>query len=810
MNLTTLNSVVAWVAALTATALAEAADGPPAATIEFNRDIRPILADNCLSCHGPDQGQRKAALRLDREESALARLESGGFAIVRGDVENSLLVQRIEAKHLDMRMPPAEARKVLSPDQIAMLKQWVAQGAPWQQHWAWIAPKRPELPPIAHLSWPRTPIDRFILARLEREGLTPAPEADKPTLIRRASFDLTGLPPSLAQINDFLADQSEQAYEDLVDRLLASPHFGERMALHWLDLARYADTHGYHVDSGREMWPWRDWVIKAFNQNMPFDRFTIEQLAGDLLPGGNQSQTIATGFNRNTMVNYEGGIEDEEFRVEYVVDRVDTTSTVWLGLTMTCARCHDHKYDPLTMRDYYRLFAFFNNTTDKGSDGAKGNALPIVKVATAEQLKRLTDLTARIDALRSRLDGPSAEVDAAQHQREPLQEQITNLQQRKEQLQDGLTTTMVMQELSEDERRQTRMLIRGRYDQHGEVVTAGTPAALPPMPPGSPTDRRGLSQWLVDPANPLTARVTVNRYWRMVFGMGLVNTSEDFGTRGGRPSHSKLLDYLAVEFVESGWDIKALIKQMVMSSVYRQSSRATPRLFQRDPNNVLLARGVRQRLEPEFLRDLSLGVSGLLADRIGGPSVKPYQPPGLWREVSYEPDSGNYSAQVYEQDTGDNLYRRSLYTFWKRTVPPPNMAAFDAPNREMCTVQRAVTNTPLQALVLLNDPTFVEAARALGERIMTESSLAGATVEQRIAFAFRLATARMPRPIEQAELLGAYKDELVFFESNIAAAQKLLQVGDSHHNPTLAAAELAAWTTVASVILNLDETITKG
>ncbi|MDC0937191.1 PSD1 and planctomycete cytochrome C domain-containing protein [Pirellulales bacterium] len=809
MNLSTPSFVLACAAG----ALAGAAVGPDAPTIEFNRDIRPLLADNCLACHGPDQGQREAGLRLDRQESALARLESGGFAIVPGDVENSLLVQRIEATHLDVRMPPVESRKVLSPDQVALLKQWVAQGAPWQQHWAWTAPQRPELPPIDPRSRPRTPIDRFILARLDREGLTPAQQSDKHTMIRRVSFDLTGLPPSLAQIDDFVTDRSEQAYENLVNRLLASPHFGERMALHWLDLARYADTHGYHVDSGREMWPWRDWVIEAFNQNMPFDRFTIEQLAGDLLPGATQSQIIATGFNRNTMVNYEGGIEDEEFRVEYVVDRVETTSTVWLGLTMTCSRCHDHKYDPLTMRDYYRLFAFFNNTTDKGFDGAKGNALPFVKLATTEQLERLADLTARIDALQARLDGPSAEVDAAEQQREQLQEQlqeqITELQQRDEQLQDAVTTTMVMQELPEDERRQTHMLIRGRYDQHGEVVAAGTPAALPPMPPGSLADRRGLAQWLVDPANPLTARVAVNRYWQMLFGRGLVPTSDNFGTRGGRPSHPKLLDYLAVEFVESGWDIKALIKQIVMSSAYRQSSRAAPHLFQRDPNNVLLARGVRQRLEPEFLRDLSLSVGGLLVNRIGGPSVKPYQPPGLWREISYEPDSGNYSAQVYEQDVGDNLYRRSLYTFWKRTLPPPNMAAFDAPNRELCTVQRSVTNTPLQALVLLNDPTFVEAARALGERIMTEPALADAAVERRIAFAFRLATARTPNLIEQAELLGAYQDELAFFENNIPAAQKLLGVGDSQHNPALEPAELAAWTTVASVILNLDETITK-
>lgn len=775
----------------------------PRTTIDYNRQIRPILSNYCFKCHGPDEEERQAELRLDVRDAALQPADSGKPAIIPGKPEESSLVRRVFASKKSQLMPPPESNRTLTDADKQLLRDWVAQGAPYQTHWAFQSPRRPPLPSLNTRGWTRNSIDHFILARLEADHLKPTAEADRATLIRRLTLDLTGLPPTPAEVDAFLKDSSADAYERVVERLLNSPHYGERMALDWLDAARFADTHGYHIDSGRDMTRWREWVINAFNKNLPFDRFTIEQLAGDLLPNPTLDQKIASGFNRNHMITFEGGVIPEEYLTAYIVDRVNTTGTVWLGLTVACTQCHDHKYDPLTQKDFYQFYAFFNNVPERGVDGSKGNAQPMIKAPSPAQ-------AAAIDSLHAAMRDLEARRKEAAGEEKPLNEALEALKKSLAEVESRVPTAMVMQEMEKP--RDTFFLVRGQYDRKGDKVGPGVPDFLPPLPDGIKRDRLALARWLVDPKNPLVARVTVNRLWQTFFGTGIVRTAEDFGSQGELPTHPELLDWLAVEFMNperggASWDIKRIVRLIVTSAAYRQSSKATPELIAHDPENRLLARGPRVRLQAEFVRDQALAISGLLNEEIGGKSVSPYQPAGLWEELMSRADGKNWTAQTYVQSHGKDLYRRTMYTFWKRTSPPPSLATFDAPDRETCTVRRARTNTPLQALVLMNDPTYVEAARKLAERMMTEG---GATPADRVAFAFRLATARPPRAEESDVLKHVFDGELATYRDNPAAAARLLTVGESPRNEKLDAAELAAWTTVASVILNLDEVVNKN
>jgi len=1046
-----------------------------AAPLEFNRDIRPILSENCYHCHGQDASHREGKLRLDESDSATR--DRGGYAAISpGKPEDSELILRLISTDDEERMPPADSNKHVTAAQIQTLRQWIAEGAVYQKHWAFTVPQHAALPSTRQESWARHPLDRFVLAHLEREGLAPSAEAAPETWLRRASFDLTGLPPTPAELDDFAADvarRGEPAYGAAVVRLLASPHFGERLAIDWLDAARYADSHGFNNDSTRTMWRWRDWVIEAFNANQPYDRFITEQLAGDLLPHPTLKQRIATGFGRNHVINSEGGIIDEEYRVEYVADRVRTLSTAWLGLTMECARCHDHKFDPIQQRDYYRLFAFFNNVPELGEDGRVANAIPLIpaptdaqQVSLAAQEKSLATLDATLrgprkswrwrkslrpqveaiaasartaiggDAgvdllpprdpaatagvtgpawrstplasgattpapgllagaapapgpgpkitgeqldfagkegvtlslwLRPDADNPGdvallsslnhvgskadaqygrgreirlidGEVEVRLSERLPAYAIIVRskgaairpetwrhvtviyaggkvaaavrifmdgtematealynglpgeppkrefligadnapegvrwrgaidgmrsfprtldaaavrsrfhaealplalgilertprdplattwvrealLAERKDTrlahgertalwenhlaLHRSLPTAMVMEELPQP--RPTFVLNRGNYDAHGEPVEAGVPEALiAPWPAGAPRNRLGLAQWLTQPAHPLTSRVVVNRFWAQLFGTGLVKTLEDFGSQSEWPSHPEVLDWLARDFVDGGWNIKALLRSLVLSATYRQTSSAAPALIARDPENRLLARGPRLRLPAELLRDQALAVSGLLTRQLGGPSVFPYQPEKLYAGLVV---GANYPGTTWTQSTGDDLYRRSLYTFWKRTVPHPAMLTFDAPDREVCIVRRSRTNRPLQALALWNEPGYVEAARHLGARLLREG---GAGDSDRVAFAFRLATGRRPDSAEARVLtqaLGRLRDD---FSAHPDDARALIAVGASPVDTSLPPAELAAATSVASMILSLDETLTKN
>ncbi|HVA46360.1 MAG TPA: PSD1 and planctomycete cytochrome C domain-containing protein [Pirellulales bacterium] len=835
---------------------AESATATPA--IDFNGQIRPILSNHCFQCHGPDVAQRKAGLRLDLRDEAFRATESGVVAIVPRKPAESELVRRIFAAD-DERMPPADSNKRLTEAEKSLLKEWVAAGAPWQDHWSFIAPVRPALPTVSHAGWSRNAIDDFILSRLDQERLAPSPQANRPTLIRRLSLDLTGLPPTPEEVDRFVNDAAGDAYEELVARLLASPRYGERMAQEWLDAARFADTHGYHIDAGRDMSRWRDWVIGSYNRNLPFDQFTIEQLAGDLLPNPTLDQLIASGFNRNHMINFEGGAVPEEYHTAYIVDRVNTTSTVWLGLTVACTQCHDHKYDPLTQREFYELYAFFHNVPENGLDGRKGNAEPMVKAPSREERQKLDELSRAIAELDRELDAPIAAVDAAQaawekdalevggtdgnildqktlsqdvhaalavpsesrnedqrsavrkyfrrhvsNELKPRFDVLAGLRARQADLDKAIPTVMVMREMPQP--RDTYLLVRGQYDKHGEKVLPGVPACLPPLADGAPANRLGLARWLVGPAHPLTARVVINRFWQMLFGTGLVKTAEDFGSQGERPSHSELLDWLAVEFRESGWDVKHMLRLMVSSATYRQSSVAAAEFMAKDPENRLLARMSRLRLPAEAIRDQALAAGGLLDGRIGGASVSPYQPPGLWEELMSREDGANWTAQTYVQSHGADLYRRTMYTFWKRTSPPPTLSTFDAPDREVCTVRRARTNTPLQALILLNDPTYVEAARKLAERVLRE---AGST-EDRMERMFQLVLARRPSGREAAVLRSIVEEQLAKFRVDHEAAVKLLSVGESPRDERFEPAELAAWSAAASVVLNLDEAVTRN
>lgn len=1002
--------------------------------LSFNRDVRPILSENCFYCHGPDAAHRQADLRLDLRDEALT-----AKAFVPGKPDESPLLQRIHATADDEVMPPPKSNKSLTAREKEILRRWIAEGAEYQNHWAFAAPQRP---PVPQVKSPRAvnPIDHLIFDRLEREDLAPSPEADRATLIRRVALDLTGIPPTPEDVAAFAADTSPQAYEKLVDRLLASPRYGERMAMNWLDYARYADSNGFQTDSSRQMWRWREWVIDAFNQNKPFDRFTIEQIAGDLLPGATTDQIIATGFHRNTRLNGEGGRIAEEWFAETIIDRVETTGQTWMAITVGCCRCHDHKYDPITQREFYQLFAFFNSVDETGVlDGGKGgNSKPVLPVPTSEQLQQQAKLLEAVKAAEARvaateqelprlqsdwearfavqlaekaaawkpldptsvasrggatmkrlddgswlaggknaahdmytitaplaagrfsglrletlpdaslpgqslgragngnfvLTGVEAEISApglaqpilvvfaraeadfeqkgyevksllgggskrgwaiegndparrlsrkamflaaapvnvpekatltvrlkhdggfANHnigrfrlnvtalapsivrldgvsvpesirialqtdpakrtatQRNELAKyfreqgdgpfagataELTAARKRLTEFQDSLPSTMVMRELPQP--REAYLLKRGEYDKRGDKVERAVPAVLPHLPAKAPVNRLGLAMWLVSPEHPLTARVWVNRQWEKFFGTGLVKTVDNFGMQSEPPSHPELLDWLATEFVRLKWDMKALQKTIVMSATYRQQSRVTPTLLERDPENRLLARGPRFRLPAELVRDQALAVSGLLVEKIGGPSVRPYMPEGVWDETSKYGD-----LRGYKPDAGDGLYRRTLYTIWKRTAAPPTMLMFDSPSREVCAVKRARTNTPLQALALLNEVTYVEAARALAQRMILYG---GSSPSERIEWGFRRVTGRSPDAAELEILARGYEKHAAKYRADIDGAKKLVTLGASVPDAKLDVAELAAYTLTANVLLNLDEVVTK-
>ncbi len=783
------------------------------ATVDYNRDVRPILAKNCFACHGQDESHRAAKLRLDRRETALLPRKRGA-AIVPGAPEKSLLIQRVNSEDDAERMPPMQNGNPLTAKQIATLKRWIAQGAPYAEHWAFAKPKRPPLPALhgepgasatggepgaSATGGVRNPIDSFVLAELEKHGLKPAAEADRYTLLRRLSFDLRGLPTSPREIEAFLRDRSPDAYEKVVDRFLNDSAYGERWARMWLDLARYADSAGYGSDPLRpNIWPYRDWVIDAFNRNLPYDEFTIEQLAGDLLPQPTREQRIATAFHRNTMTNTEGGTDDEEFRVAAVKDRVDTTLEVWMGLTIGCAKCHSHKYDPLTQQEYYRFYAFFNQTADNDQPDEQ----PTLAAPTAEQQEQNRRIDREIIAVKKQLAAPSlAAVRALRRTPVPV-ESLALLGQigKLEKSRPTITQVPVMVELPPKQHRQTHLMVKGNYLNRGEKVEPGVPAAFHPLPKDKPVNRLAVARWLVDPNNPLTARVAVNRYWAALFGTGLVETEEDFGTQGDMPSHPELLDWLATEYVRLGWDTKAFLKLLVTSATYRQAPKATPEKLAKDPRNRLLSRGPRFRLEAEMVRDQALALSGLLSRKTHGPSVYPPQPPGLWQAA--------FNGQrTWPASQGEDRYRRGLYTFWRRTVPYPSLATFDATSRETCTVRRIRTNTPLQALVTLNDPVYVECAQALARRIVKEG---GTTTEERARFGLQLCLCRPPRTEQVQQVMELFQTEREHYRKDPKAALALATEPLGPLPAGMDAAELAAWTVVANVLLNMDAVLMKG
>ena len=1018
---------------------------PASRAVQFDRDILPLFAEYCFKCHGPDKSRREGELRLDRGRDAATQ-------VVAGSRSRSKLFQRVSATDPDQRMPPPSEQKPLSEAQIELLGQWLDEGAPWSKHWSYVPPRRPAVPQVSNSSWPQSPLDHFILARLEENGYQPSERAEWFRLLRRVSFDLTGFPPTPAELQRFQSEAStfhdQAAFTKYVDRLLASPRYGEHMAVFWLDAARYADTHGYHADTQRDMWRWRDWVIDALNQNMPFDQFTLEQLAGDLLPNATLDQVIATGFNRNHMINFEDGTIPEEFRTEYVVDRVTTTATVWLGQTAQCARCHDHKYDPLTQRDFYQLYAFFNNVPEQGLDGRDGNAVPFVDAPTPLQVYQIQRLEQQACRLRDQIEmqiaaaaprqraweqdlirggGPTlqpladailhhpldvdepgrivgtaqwlpgkfgkallfggstfVEIDdvaafdhtdpfsfgawvfpttrdraavlsrmddqqrgyslllddgslhvqiahaedaalrvkaaskmplrswqhvlvtydssgrasgvhmfvngqeqaiiveqdnlagsirtdqplrigqrhsdaafrgmiddvrlfdrqlsaaeagllsgsnplheiaripidqRSQPQREllqtyylrthdaryvALQRQLRRVEQELREFPSRISTTMIMREMETP--RETFVLRRGDYRFPTERVQADVPAFLPSLPAGAPRNRLGLARWLVDPGNPLTARVTVNRMWQHFFGAGLVATPEDFGTRGAQPSHPDLLDWLATEFMRSGWNVKYMHRLIVTSATYQQASRQPP-VHPPSPRSqeiaALYGRFPRQPLHAEAIRDSVLLVSGLLDGRLGGKSVFPYQPPGLWSDVAYATE---YSAQTYLPSIGGDRYRRSLYTFWKRSVPAPAQEILNAPNRETCTVRRATNSTSLQALVLMNEPTFIEASCRLAKSV---TATAGSCFDEQLRFTFERLFARLPAKSETAILKQLWEENWKEYRQDPAAAASLLEFGKVTPGSAPVDAEQAAWASLIQTLFTLDEFVMK-
>lgn len=758
--------------------------------VKFSRDVLPILADRCFNCHGPDEGKREAELRLDQRESALLDRD-GHAAIVSGDVSASELIARITSDDPDVVMPPPDSnRKSLDADEIDILRRWIAEGAMWGKHWSFEVPTRPTPPDSAG-----HPIDAFVRKRLAEKGLKPSPLASKETLIRRVTLDLTGLPPTTQQVRAFVLDDSPKAYERLVDRLLDSPHYGERMAWPWLDAARYADTGGYQGDPDRSMWPWRDWVIDALNDNMSFDQFTIEQLAGDLLADATLEQRLATGFNRNHMHNSEGGRIADETRVENVFDRVETTGTVWLGLTLQCARCHDHKFDPTSNQDYFSFFDFFNQTSEDGRTDRSIAIPPAIGYVSAKAKLHIENLDASVADLKKRLEDSALEPQL----KKELNAELAELGERRASLEPKTKEVKVMVMDTRDKPRHTMILVKGIYnDVTDRKATAAVPNMLPPLPSieGQPNTRLELARWIVSPENPLTARVTVNRYWQTFFGRGIVTTPDDFGLQGAQPSHPDLLDWLAVEFVESGWDVKHIHRLIVTSDTYRQSARVTPELLQIDPVNQLLTRAPRYRMPSWMLRDQALATSGLLAPTLGGPPVRPYQPDGIWAEATF-------GKKTYQVDSGKKLYRRSIYTFWRRIIGPTMF--FDAARRQTCQVKRNLTNTPLHALTTLNDVTYVEAARVLARRAQQGHT----TTKDRISWAFQVLTSRPPNDAELSLLekrLAAYTKT---FSDEPERATQLLSVGETPRDASFLPAEHAAYTALFNTLMNLDEALVK-
>ncbi len=737
--------------------------------IDFNYDVKPILSDKCFTCHGPDVKKRQADFRLDNEEGAFKALKSNPahFAIVKGKPEESLLVNRIFSEDPLYRMPPRESNLVLTDNEKQILKKWIQEGAEYKKHWAFIPPQKPELPKN-DFDWGANEIDQFILAKLNEVDLKPSAQADKERLIRRVSFDLTGLPPSIEQVDEFLNNESPVAYEKLVDELLASTTYGERWANYWLDVSRYGDSHGYQDDLPRVMWPWRDWVIHAFNENLPYDKFVTWQLAGDLLPSATPEQILATGFNRNHKITQEGGAIPEEYRTEYVVDRTSTFGKAFLGISLECSRCHDHKYDPVLQKDFYSIYSFFNKAKEKGLINYGELPKPNIKITKND-----------LDNVFKFINGKTI----------------------------GSKDTVKVMVMDDSEPRKTFVLNRGAYDTPTtDEVFASAPSAILPYDQNEfGSNRLGLAKWLFDPGNPLTSRIMVNRLWQEIFGMGIVATSENFGNQGSLPSHPELLDYLAVEFREKGWDIKYMLKLMVMSSTYQQSSAVSKELREIDPQNVYLARSSRYRLSSEMIRDNILYSSGLLHQELGGPSVKPYQPDGLWESIAVGIKGRGESE--YIADKGDKLYRRSLYTYWRKTIPPPSMLIFDAPLKETCEVRRVRTSTPLQALNLLNDPQMLEAARVLGSNLVEMKEL---TVEQKIALAFKRIVSRNPQKNEVDILLQSYKEEFDRYTADPKEASKFLRVGAYPQNASLNETECASMMHVVSIIFNLDEAINKS
>ena len=737
--------------------------------ISYNFDIRPILSDKCFSCHGPDANKRQAGLRLDIAKSAYDALKEhpGAHAIIPFQPDSSQVYLRISSDDTSMLMPPPVSNLKLTPQEIELIRKWIKQGAVYEPHWAFIPPVKPVIPEVKNKKWPKNEIDYFILQKIENKNLEPNEEADKERLLKRLSLDLTGLPPAMETMDRFLADNDPNAYEKMVDQLLASPTYGERMALYWMDIARYADSHGYQDDNYRSQWPWRDWVIHAFNKNYSYQQFVSWQLAGDLMPDSSKEKLLATGFNRNHKITEEGGVIDEEYRVEYVTDRTNTFSKALLGVTLECAHCHDHKFDPFSQKEYYQLYAFFNNVKEVGLESVVGGPETYAK----KPFMHITN--ADLKSTLSFINKPD-------------------------------TNKLIVSVMGDykDSVRKTYLLKRGAYDAHGDEVYAGTPKAILPFDTTKPRNRIGLAEWLFDKRNPLTARVFVNQMWQEFFGRGIVKTSGDFGMQGELPSHPTLLDWLAVDFMEHGWDIKRLVKQVVMSATYRQSAVISKEKLKADPDNILLSHAPRYRIKAEFVRDLVLSSSGLLTKSIGGPSVKPYQPPGLWEAAT----SGRGQLATYQQDHGDKLYLRGMYVFIKRTVPPPSMGIFDASNRDQCEVRRLNTNTPLQALVMMNDPMVLEASRVLAAKLLAENNSA----DQKIEEAFRLIVCRKPLAKEVSILKSYYDDQLNTFKSKPADAGKLLEVGEYPLPTDPDKPSLAAMMQVVATIYNLEEAITKS
>ncbi|WP_411274911.1 PSD1 and planctomycete cytochrome C domain-containing protein [Daejeonella sp.] len=735
-------------------------------SVSYNFDIRPILSDKCYACHGPDANKREAGLRLDIAENAYKALKENpkAHALVPGKPHLSEVFLRISSRDTSVMMPPPSSNLKLSAHEINLIEKWIKQGAKYEKHWAFVAPKKPGIPEVKNKQWAKNEIDYFILHKQEQIGMTPNQEADKERLLKRASLDITGLPPGLEMMDRFLADKSANAYEKIVDQLLQSPAYGEKMAVHWMDVSRYADSHGYQDDGYRTQWPWRDWVIHAFNKNMHYDDFITWQLAGDLMPDANKEKLLATGFNRNHKITEEGGVVDEEYRVAYVTDRNNMFGKALIGVTIECAPCHDHKYDPFSQKEYYQLSAFFNNIKEVGLESTIGGPetyakKPLIEISDEDVKKVLTFIN----------------------------KQDTN--------------RLIVSVMGDaDTLRKTYILKRGAYDAHGEEVQAGTPKAILPFSNKYPKNRLGLTQWLFDKRNPLTSRVFVNQMWQEFFGKGIVKTSGDFGMQGELPSHPELLDWLAVDFMNNGWNIKRLVKQIVTSATYRQSAVVTPGKLNADPENIFFARAPRYRVQAEFIRDIVLFSSGLLNKTIGGPSVKPYQPQGLWEGAT----SGRGILATYRQDHGVSLYRRGLYTFIKRTVPPPTMGIFDASNRDQCEVKRLKTNTPLQALVMMNDPVVLEASRVLAAQLLKENS----QTKDKITKAFRLIVCRKPNEKEITLLTNYYIEGLKTLKTE--DAEKLLDVGEYPQAEIKNKKILAAMMQVISTLYNLEETITKS